>query len=379
MIKDNFIQLLRHVICNNSPYDLPAGEDLAALYALAKKQDLAHLLGIPFRENGQQVTGAVLKEELMAIWRYEQQNLILTQIREALEEARIYFIPLKGVVLRKWYPEPWMRTSADIDILVQKEDLDKVSVLFSERLGFHQEKVYSNEISFRTQNAVHIELHHVLIEKEYDPDIASVLKNVWNESKVVENMGYELEMPDEMLYFYHVAHMMKHFSYAGGCGIRPFLDLWLLDNVVPGDASKRNFMLERGKIITFANAVQNLAEMWFSAKPYPNMEKVEEFVLNGGLYGTKQRKTLIRKKSSGSRFEYYVKRIFPPLSIMKINYPVLNKYKWVVVFCWGHRLIKVLRPNNRRRLLQEFRYDRSLNSVELENIESIFREIGVPF
>jgi hypothetical protein len=40
-----------------------------------------------------------------------------------LEKAKIPHIPLKGSVLRKLYKEPWLRTSCDIDILVQEETL----------------------------------------------------------------------------------------------------------------------------------------------------------------------------------------------------------------------------------------------------------------
>ncbi|MBO4954226.1 MAG: nucleotidyltransferase family protein, partial [Clostridia bacterium] len=36
----------------------------------------------------------------------------------------IDFMPLKGAVIRQYYPEPWMRTSCDIDIHVKKDRLE---------------------------------------------------------------------------------------------------------------------------------------------------------------------------------------------------------------------------------------------------------------
>ena len=45
----------------------------------------------------------------------------------ALEKAQIPFVPLKGSVIRKYYPEAWMRTSSDIDVLVHKEDVEKTT------------------------------------------------------------------------------------------------------------------------------------------------------------------------------------------------------------------------------------------------------------
>lgn len=378
MLKDNLIQLLRHVIRNNSPYELPTGEDLAALYAFAQKQDLVHLLGIPFRENGQQVTNAVLKEELMAIWRYEQQNFILTQIREALEEAGIYFIPLKGVVLRKWYPEPWMRTCADVDILVREEDTGTVSNLFLDRLGYQREDIYSKDISFYANGAVHIELHHTLIEKEDSPYIAAILEKIWETSVPVEEKLYELCMTDEMFYFYHISHMRKHFKYAGGCGVRAFLDLWLLDHVVPGNQVKRDSLIESGGMTAFANAARSLSEMWFSGVECSEMQDVAQFILDGGIYGTRQRKIILDQQAHSSPLQYYKYRAFPTLEKMKINYPILNKYRWLILICWMHRWLKLLNPKIRKRTLQEFGNNSSLNSKELITIETVYQKMGIP-
>ena len=38
-----------------------------------------------------------------------------------IKKVQIPFLPLKGSVIRQYYPEPWMRTSCDIDILVDFE------------------------------------------------------------------------------------------------------------------------------------------------------------------------------------------------------------------------------------------------------------------
>ena len=63
------------------------------------------------------------KEALVAIYRSEQIKYAYTQICEILEAAKIPYIPLKGALLRAYYPEDYMRTSCDIDILIQKQNL----------------------------------------------------------------------------------------------------------------------------------------------------------------------------------------------------------------------------------------------------------------
>ena len=108
---------------------------LPALYKLSKKHDIAHLVGDALDKNGLLLDGSeakkrFLQERNMAVYRYEQLQYELDCICDTFEEAKIPFIPLKGAVIRQYYPEPWMRTSCDIDILVEEEKLsDAISAL----------------------------------------------------------------------------------------------------------------------------------------------------------------------------------------------------------------------------------------------------------
>ena len=47
-----------------------------------------------------------------------------------LEAAGLSYMPLKGAVIRSLYPEPWLRTSGDIDILVK--DADRAAAVLTE-------------------------------------------------------------------------------------------------------------------------------------------------------------------------------------------------------------------------------------------------------
>ena len=59
-------------------------------------------------------------ENKLSEYKAEYENLC-----SAFEKAQIPFLPLKGSVIRKYYPEAWMRTSCDIDILVHDEDVGR--------------------------------------------------------------------------------------------------------------------------------------------------------------------------------------------------------------------------------------------------------------
>ena len=93
---------------------------LKPLYAISKKHDLAHLLCDALDKNGFLLDGTeackyFLQERNIAIYRYEQLEYEYEQICNVFEQNKIEFIPLKGCVIRKFYPEPWMRTSCDIE------------------------------------------------------------------------------------------------------------------------------------------------------------------------------------------------------------------------------------------------------------------------
>ena len=89
---------------------------LVRLYKLSKAHDLAHLVGDTLIKNdlivNDEIKEKYQKQVMIAIYRYEKINYELNRLRSALNEAQIPFIPLKGSVLRQYYPEPWMRTSS---------------------------------------------------------------------------------------------------------------------------------------------------------------------------------------------------------------------------------------------------------------------------
>ena len=59
----------------------------------------------------------LINESFMSVYRYEQSQTEIKKITHVLTELKIPYILLKGPRVRKYYPEPWLRTSCDIDII----------------------------------------------------------------------------------------------------------------------------------------------------------------------------------------------------------------------------------------------------------------------
>ena len=124
---------------DKSQYTL-TDEELVKLYKLAKAHDLAHLVGDALIKTNLigdgEIKAKFQKQIMLAVYRYEKINYELGRLRKVLNEAEIPFIPLKGSVLRRYYPEPWMRTSCDIDVLVHEEAVNQAEQTIVEKLGY---------------------------------------------------------------------------------------------------------------------------------------------------------------------------------------------------------------------------------------------------
>ena len=143
---------------------------LCEVYKLAQKHDLVHLIAQALENNGlfldAQFIEKFYEKRRMAVFRVEQIQYELADICSALEEAQIEYIPLKGAIIRGYYPETWYRTCCDIDILVKEERLEEAVHVLAGRLGYiNQGKAY-HDVSMLSPNGVHLELHFSIKEDE---------------------------------------------------------------------------------------------------------------------------------------------------------------------------------------------------------------------
>ena len=332
-------------------------EMLPALFKLSKRHDLAHLIGDALDKNGllpdeSEAKKRFLQERNMAIYRIEQLRYEYEQTFAILEELQVDYLPLKGTVLRKLYPEDWMRTSADVDVLVYKEDLGKIIAALQEKLEYVQESIGAYDAVVISPTGFHLELHFDLITK-YDNETANdLLANVWDYT-VRSGNSYQRIMRDDYFYYYHLAHMARHFV-DGGCGVRPYVDLWLLNNKISFDKEQRNALLKKGSLLKFAQASEFLSRVWMEGENHiQESQWLEEYLLNGGVYGNKQNKVVIQQGQTGGRFKYIISRIFMPLEEMQYRYEVLKKHKWLYPFMIIRRCFEVLLKGDSKRIQKE--------------------------
>ncbi len=356
-------------------------QDLVAIYKLAKKHDLAHIVGdsldkIGVLKENSQARKVFLQERNMAVFRYEQLNYDLERISAGLEEEKIEHIPLKGSVIRKFYPEPWLRTSCDIDILIRDCDKERAKEIFEHKLNCEYKSTWDYEQSFFTESGVHIELHHSLDCGRFQ--VGEFLGEIWQNAVALDGKAYRKELADEWFYFYHFAHMAKHFE-AGGCGIKPFMDIWILNNRMPKNTQRRDEILERGGLLEFAKACEKLARTWFSNQEYDEMSlNLEEYVLHGGVYGNTENRVLIGQQKKGGKFRYILYRIFLPYDELKNYYPKLNGKKWLTPFYQLKRWFRlVFVKGTAKKSLAELNTSNAVSKDTQDKTQKLLQDLGL--
>lgn len=385
-VKERLFILLRSaIIDSNLPKDYLSdcsSEELQVLLKLSEKHDIAHLLAYTIERNelldkSNDCYAWLSKMLLTAVYRHERINNEYIRICDALERAEISFLPLKGSVLRQYYPESWMRTSCDIDILIHKNDLEYAKEYLMNNCGYTCGTQSSHDISFFSTNHIHIELHYDLVEDGRANNSYCILRDVWNSTAVLENKIYQHVMTDEMFYFYHVAHMAKHFE-EGGCGIRPFIDLWILDNIQAKDQNKRKKLLEQGDLLAFSEVAQQLSMVWFNDAQHTEItEEMERYILHGGIYGTNENRIAVQLQKKSGKLKYLLSKIFVSYNVIKFHYPILQKHRWMTPFMEVRRWCKLIFCGHAKRLLSELKCNQTISAGRVDVIKKFLENIGL--
>lgn len=376
--------LIRSVICGETVSEeiktACTPQLLEDVYTLASKHDLVHLVGQAVSKldlPDSEILAKSKQTAMQAVFRHMQQEHAYQQVCQALEDAQIPFIPLKGAVLRAYYPEPWMRTSCDVDILVKEAQLDAAAKMLTETLEYRFAGKSSHDMSFFSPQGVHIELHFDLVEDGRANASSRVLSRVWEDAKPRQGYSFWYEMSDALFYFYHIAHMAKHFE-TGGCGIRPFIDLWLLGHVVTEDRIGRDALLRSGELLQFAQAARKLSRVWFCGEAEdPVSGRLQSFLLHGGVYGSVDNRVALQQDSKGGKWFYLLSRIFAPYNKLKSYYPVLEKHRWLMPVMQVRRWFMLLRPDVARRAKREIAVNNKAEQCGTDAVGSLLNDLGI--
>lgn len=301
--------------------------DLDALYGAASKHLVAAAAGMALESAGienekfrKAVVSAIRKA---AIFESDFQN-----VSRALEDAGIWYMPLKGAVLKDWYPKYGMREMSDVDILFDAERADDVRDIMVS-LGFEPKGFGKGAHDVYHKLPVsNFEMHRLLFSPANKKEIYEYYLGV---KERLAGVGCRLSFTPNDFYVFILAHEYKHYS-GGGTGLRSLLDIYICIKKLELDMEYISAETKKLGIADLERKGRELAIALFDGGELTD-EQMEEadYFFTSGVYGTVDRYVSNRVERYGGglkgRILYVIRRGFPSMDKIKASLPWFYRHK----------------------------------------------------
>lgn len=373
------------------------------------------------------LTGMTLKQAGVALPKYWEERMVKA-VRKVLlfdeerkklcawmDREHIWYLPLKGIVLKEYYPSIGMRQMSDNDILFDADAWERVEKHMCSE-GYETESVgKGNHDVYQKPPVYNFEMHRSLYGRgnderwvEYYSDIKNRLlsdqpevvcdsvhgageNTTANQTESTNggNISYGYHMSDEDFYIYITSHAYKHYS-GSGTGIRTLLDFYAYLNAKEESLDFDYIQTECRKlgISDFEKCNRRLCRKVFSSHQIYDRVAFEQslsadememlkYYLSSGVYGTFERMVENRiekqKKTDGrgklSKLTYYWHRVFPGMELYG-NYPLLVKHKFLIPVYWFYRIVRLLFSKKRRNhILREVKAVKKIYKISLMKMD----------
>ncbi len=199
------------------------------------KMDLPKLYDVAEKHSLSAITAYALESAEVVDERFEQakakairKNILLDLERERVfaefEKAGVWYMPLKGIILKELYPKIGMMQMADNDILIDASKADIVRMIMK-KSGFETIRYNkSNHDEYHKKPVSNFEIHRSLFESWTGEKTSIYYRNV---NKRLLGNGNKRHFSDDDFYVYIIAHEYKHFVLSG-TGLRSLVDRYLI-------------------------------------------------------------------------------------------------------------------------------------------------------
>ena len=347
--------------------------DIEKLYHLSRAHFVDALVGTALKQ-----AGVILPKEWTEHCSKAIRKAILFDTERAkllafLEQKGIWYLPLKGIVLKDYYPAIGTRQMSDNDILFDSS-FSGVVQAYMESQGYEAVSVGTGvHDSYKKEPVYNFELHRALYGGLHQDGWAEYYKNIKDRLILDKDSSYGYHFTDEDFYVYIMSHAYKHYI-GSGTGLRTLLDFYVYLKAKPEmDFAYIEKECEALGIAEFEKRNRSLCRKAFSGEGLKGMESLEHslseeeremllYYLTSGAYGTVEREVendinrLKEENVKNSKMRYVLQRLFPGNDTYK-HYSGKCRYKFVQsIFGWLHRVFVVLFTKSRReRILREIK------------------------
>ena len=343
--------------------------DQQKLYVLAFRHSLAALVGTALAGIS---TGDMGKRWQTTFSMAVRKTVLFDAERKDLlsfmEENGIWYMTLKGVVLKDFYPVYGTRQMADNDILFDESFAEEIRDWFRGR-GYKVKKFACGvHDTYHKEPVYNFEMHRMLfsqaLEKWY-PYYANVKDRLIKD----EENGYGYHFTDEDFYIYFFTHAAKHFNGAG-TGLRSLVDLYLYTSkktdldwpYIENELKTLGLLEDERKMRELANTLFAGSASLSEPELSPLQQKLLSGIISSGAYGTIENKVGSRMKKYAIdshivdkkrlKLHYLRKRFFPTTPGHRRYYSFYYQHWWARPLLPFVRFGKMLL--RRRQIRKEF-------------------------
>ena len=324
--------------------------DYKRLYSLAREHNLCGVLYCAVKNAESK---DVIEKELFnrlentffdLVYTSNMQVQTLGEVKALLSQAQIRFVLFKGAVLRNLFPVAESRSMGDTDLLIDKENRNKVKELLTAN-GFIC-KSSNGPVWDYEKNGVLFEVHtSALNGKAGSGDVKEHFENAIE--RAVFN-GYEGVFPDEYHFEYLIAHIAHHFCFYGA-GIKLVLDLAAVLKKCNVNLDRVLLNLSECELSDFARVILSVCFKWYGVgRDFGiSTQKTEDFLACHGAFGNSNRSTAavlerraIEENASLGKISSKMRLLFPSYEKMKeIPYiKFIEDRPYLTPLAWAYRL-----------------------------------------
>ncbi len=328
--------------------------DMNALKQLSRKHRMTAFIAIALEP-----VEDTLDASTALFWKQEKEKAIrkciLMDTERAehvrfFEEHGIWYIPLKGIIVKEYYPQYGMREMADNDILIDGHYREKVYDYMVSR-GYEASAFSGVHNSYQKKPVYNFEFHiRLFLDSVLDGKLASYFENIKERAiKDVENsFGFHMAADDQ--YIYMTAHAFKHYENAG-MGLKMLTDDYVLRRKEKLDFHLIDAVLSELGLYTFSSTIRSLGDKLFADEQSCRELSTEEsemlsYIIGSGAFGNLRNYVSNRineyPKRPFQKIRYIFSRIFLPLDVVRRCFPAFAKYPILLPFLPFYRVIRTI-------------------------------------
>lgn len=344
---DYLIHLLKCALGSDKPNEKPDGVSFENVFECALKHDVANLAfySVEKLENkpDRELYDRWKQVRDLAVMRDINQQFAHDELVAELKNEGVRSLEIQGTLVKKYYPQSDMRTMSDIDFVIDRENLGKAEEILK-KLGYECD-CHPYEVDAKRNPNINIEFHSKVFDSH---PFIGCYENTFENAESADGFSYVYNIND--FYVYNMFHLLKHYCFESGCGIRRFCDIYVLNKAL-GDKHDREYiktMYDKFGVTVEALSVENLAQALFgNGEMTEELSAMTDEIMTSAVHGTRTitvknaMKKMTKNGKKHQKIRYFFSRVFLNYDKMVYQYPSLEGKKALLPIYYVRRVFRI--------------------------------------